>query len=131
MTFAVTLGRFLLGLCFYLPGIPKITGYADTLSYMSLRNIAFPENFLPVTIVLQEAGGVMLMPGPRVGQVALFLAAPTVIINLDIHDFWNVYWGASQAHEIQKFVKNLAIFACLLVLSGAVDLSQHRLLGSR
>jgi hypothetical protein len=30
MTFAVTLGRFLLGLYFFLPGISKITGYADT-----------------------------------------------------------------------------------------------------
>ena len=73
----------------------------------------------------------MLMLGLRVGQVALVLAALTFIINLGMHDFWNVYEGVSQAHETQNFVKNLAIFAGLLVLSGAEDLPQHRLFSSR
>ena len=72
----------------------------------------------------------MLILGLCVGQVALKLAALTLIINLGIHVFWNVYEGVSQAHETQNFVKNLAIFAGLLVLSGAEDLPQHRLLCS-
>jgi putative oxidoreductase len=131
MTFAVTLGRFLLGLYFFLPGISKITGYTDTLGYMTLHNIPLPEVLLPITIVLQVAGGLMLMMGIRVGQIALTLAALTLIINLGMHDFWNVYEGVSQAHETQNFVKNLAIFAGLLVLSGAEDLPQHRLFGGR
>jgi putative oxidoreductase len=131
MTFAVTLGRFLLGLYFFLPGISKITGYADALSYMSLHNIPLPEVLLPVTILIQVGGGVMLMLGLRIGQVAVVLAALTLIINLGMHDFWNVYEGVSQAHETQNFVKNLAIFAGLLVLSGAEDLPQHRLFGGR
>ena len=126
MTFVVTLGRFLLGMYFFLPGISKIPGYADRLSYMSLHNIPLPEVLLPVTIVLQVAGGLMLMLGLRVAQAALALAALTLIINLGMHDFWNVYEGVSQAHETQNFVKNLAIFAGLLVLSGAKDLPQHR-----
>ena len=131
MTFAVTLGRFLLGLYFFLPGISKITGYTDTLGYMTLHNIPLPEVLLPITIVLQVAGGLMLMMGIRVGQIALTLAALTLIINLGMHDFWNVYEGVSQAHETQNFVKNLAILAGLLVLGGAEDLPQHRLFGSR
>ena len=98
---------------------------------MSLHNILLPEVLLPVTIVLQVAGGLMLMLGFRVGQVALVLAALTLIVNLGMHDFWNAYEGVSQAHETQNFVKNLAIFAGLLVLSGAEDLPQHRLFGSR
>ena len=131
MTFAVTLGRFLLGLYFFLPGISKIMGYADTLSYMTLHNIPLPEVLLPVTIVLQVAGGLMLMLGLRVGQVALVLGALTLIINLGMHDFWNVYEGVSRANETQNLVKNLAIFAGLLVLSSAEDLPQHRLFCSR
>jgi putative oxidoreductase len=129
MSFAVTLGRFLLGLYFFLPGISKVTGYADTLSYMALHNIPAPELLLPITIVLQIGGGVMLMIGMRVSQVALMLAGMTLIINLGMHDFWNAYEGVSQAHETQNFVKNLAIFAGFLVLSGAEDLPQHRLVG--
>ena len=87
MTFAITLGRFLLGLYFFLPGISKITGYADTLSYMSLHNMPLPEVLLPVTIGLQVAGGLMLMLALRVGQVALVLAALTLNINIGRHDF--------------------------------------------
>jgi len=131
MTVAVTLGRFLLGLYFFLPGISKIMGYGDTLSYMSLHNIPIPEVLLPFTIVLQVGGGVMLMLGIRIGQIALMLAALTLAINLGMHDFWNMYEGVSQAHETQNFVKNLAIFAGLLVMSGAEELPQHRLFGSR
>ena len=73
----------------------------------------------------------MLLLGLRVGQVALTLAALTLVINLGMHDFWSVYEGVSQAHETQNFVKNLAIFAGLLVLSGAEDLPQHRLFAGR
>ncbi len=131
MTFAVTLGRFLLGLYFFLPGISKVTGYTETLSYMALHNIPLPEVLLPITIALQVGGGVMLLLGLRVGQVALTLAALTLVINLGMHDFWSVYEGVSQAHEMQNFVKNLAIFAGLLVLSGAEDLPQHRLFAGR
>ena len=98
---------------------------------MSLHNIPLPEVLLPVIIGLQVAGGLMLMLGLRVGQVALVLAALTLIINIGMHDFWNVYEGVSQAHETQNFVKNLAVFAGLLALSGAEDLPQHRLFGSR
>ena len=121
----------MLGLYFFLPGLSKVVGYADTLSYMSLHNIPAPELLLPITIVLQIAGGVMLMIGMRVSYVALMFAGMTLIINMGMHDFWNVYEGVSQAHETQNFVKNLAIFAGLLVMSGAEDLPQYRLLTSR
>ena len=105
-------------------------GYADTLSYMSLHKILLSKVLLPITIALQVAGGLMLMLGLRLGRATLVLAALTLIINLGMHDFWNLYEGVSQAHETQNFVKNPAIFADLLVLSSAEDLSQHRLFGS-
>ena len=98
MTFVVTVGRFLLGLYFFLPGISKITDYADTLSYMSLHKILLSKVLLPITIAQQVAGGLVLMLGLRVGQVALVLAALTLIINIGMHDFWNVYEDVSQAH---------------------------------
>ena len=65
----------------------------------------------------------MLILGLRVGQVALKLAALTLMINLGMHVFWNVYEGVSQANETQNFVKNLVILAGLLVLRGAEDLA--------
>mgnify|MGYP000002755301 FL=1 len=128
-TFAVTLGRGLLGLYFLLPGISKVTGYAGTLDYMALHNVQLPEVLLPITIVLQIVGGLMLIFGLRVGQIALMFAALTLAINLGMHDFWNTYEGVDAGRETQNFVKNLAIFAGLLVMSGAEDLPQHRFFG--
>ena len=85
MTFAVTWVAFYLG-CISFARDFENHGYADTLSYMSLHNIPLPEVLLPVTIVLQVAGGLMLMLGLRVGQVAL-MPHLTLIINLGMHDF--------------------------------------------
>ena len=68
----------------------------------------------------------MLMIGIRVCQVALMFPGMTLIINLGMHDFWNAYDGVSQAHETQNFVKNLAIFAGLLVLSGSEGFPEQR-----
>jgi putative oxidoreductase len=45
------------------------------------------------------------------------LAGMTLVINVFMHDFWNVYEGLSQQHETQNFVKNLAIMAGLLALA--------------
>ena len=44
-------------------------------------------------------------------------AGMTSIINLGMHDFWNVYEGEPSSRDT-NFVKNLAIFAGLLVLGG-------------
>lgn len=96
---------------------------------MALHNVPLPEVLLPITIVLQIVGGLMLIFGLRVGQIALMLAALTLAINLGMHDFWNTYEGVDEGRETQNFVKNLAIFAGLLVMSGAEDLPQHRFFG--
>jgi len=60
------------------------------------------------------------MVGKYVSLSALVLAAVTLLINLYIHDFWNMAGEANQDHETQNFVKNLAILAGLLVLSKRV-----------
>ena len=41
---AITMGRALLGLYFFIPGLTKITGYAATLDYMALHNIPLPDS---------------------------------------------------------------------------------------
>jgi putative oxidoreductase len=41
----------------------------------------------------------------------------TLVINVNLHDFWNIYEGVDVKHETQNFVKNLAIFAGLLLLA--------------
>ena len=123
----ITLGRILLGLYFLLPGISKIPTYAGTTEYMLLHNIPLATILLPITIVLQIGLGVMLIIGYRIKESALILAVLTIFINIGMHDFWNEYPNTDAGHETQNFVKNLAIFAGLLVLSATNRVQQWRL----
>ena len=123
----ITVGRMLLGLYFLLPGISKIPTYAGTTEYMLLHNIPLASILLPITIVLQIGLGVMLIIGYRIKESALVLAALTIFINIGMHDFWNEYPNTDAGHETQNFVKNLAIFAGLLVLSATDRVQQWRL----
>ena len=125
--FFITVGRMLLGLYFLLPGISKIPTYAGTTEYMLLHNIPLASILLPITIVLQIGLGVMLIIGYRIKESALILAALTIFINIGMHDFWNEYPNTDTGHETQNFVKNLAIFAGLLVLSASEKVQQWRL----
>jgi len=125
--FSITLGRILLGLYFLLPGISKIPTYTGTTEYMLLHNIPLATILLPITIVLQIGLGVMLIIGYRIKESALILAALTILINIGMHDFWNEYPNTDAGHETQNFVKNLGIFAGLLVLSATDRVQQWRL----
>ena len=127
----ITVGRMLLGLYFLLPGISKIPTYAGTTEYMLLHNIPLASILLPITIVLQIGLGVMLIIGYRIKESALILAALTIFINIGMHDFWNEYPNTDAGHETQNFVKNLAIFAGLLVLSVTDRVQQWRLFSKK
>ena len=127
----ITFGRMLLGLYFLLPGISKIPTFAGTTEYMLLHNIPLVNILLPVTIILQVGLGVMLIIGYRIKESALILAALTIFINIGMHDFWNEYPNTDVGHETQNFVKNLAIFAGLLVLSTSEKVKQWRLFSKK
>ena len=94
---------------------------------MVLHNIPLPDVLLPLTIIIQVGGGLALIVGFRIREIALGLAGLTILINIGMHDFWNTYPELSTQHEVQNFVKNLGIFAGLLVLSGAERLPQFGL----
>ena len=114
-------GRFLLGLYFLLPGLAKVFLFQDNLDVVVLREVPFPTFSLLLVAIAQIFFGTMLMLGKYVHMGALVLAVVTLLINFYIHDFWNMAEDANQAHETQNFVKNLGIFAGLLVLSKRSD----------
>ena len=72
-------------------------------------------------------GAFALLSGFRIRDTALMLAGLTIAINIGMHDFWNTYPEVSSDRETQNFVKNLAIFAGLLVLSSVNSLPQFRI----
>ncbi len=123
---SITLGRVLLGLYFLSPGISKISSYGLTSEYMALHNIPMVSILLPITIILQIVLGSTLFIGYRIKESALILAVLTIFINIGVHDFWNEYPNIDSGHEIQNFVKNLGIFAGLIVLSASNKVRQWR-----
>ena len=110
-------GRSLLGLYFILPGLSKVFDFASTLALMRMKGVPFSLVLLPLTIVIQVLGGIFLVLGRNLRLTAFILFGLTIIINLFIHNFWALTGDPSQGHEIQNFVKNLAIAAGLLVLA--------------
>lgn len=110
-------GRLLLGLYFLVPGLMKISGFSNMQIYMSTHGVPFVIPLLLMTIVLQIGAGLGVILGFQTKISALILAGLTLLICLYMHDFWNLYEGVSQQHELQNFIKNLGIFAGLLILA--------------
>ena len=67
--------------------------------------------------VIQIGASILLLINKQVVICALALAGMVLIINVNLHDFWNIYEGVNAERETQNFVKNLGIFAGLLLLA--------------
>ena len=112
------IGRGLLGLYFIVPGITKITGFSGMSEYMASHGVPFVPVLLVLTIILQIGCGASLVVGWRTQLMAFVLAGLTLVISLFMHDFWGMEEGLQRAHEMQNFVKNMAIMAGLLYVAG-------------
>jgi putative oxidoreductase len=111
------IGRSLLGVYFIIPGLGKIFDFMATLTLMRLKGVPFSSVLLPLTISIQLLGGVFLILGHHLRLTSIMLFGLTILINIYIHDFWTLTNDPTYAHEMQNFVKNLAIAAGLLVLA--------------
>jgi len=111
-------GRVLLGLIFLMAGISKIgDGYAGTAGYMDAMGV--PGALLPLVIILEIVGGLMVITGFKVKWAAYALAAFTLVAGVIFHSNF-----ADQMQMI-LFMKNLSITGGLLLLSvyGSGELS--------
>ena len=78
---------------------------------------------LAIAGIAQVVGSIILLLNRYVVICALGFAAMTLLINFNLHDFWNSYEGVNPDRELQNFYKNLGIFAGLLLLA-AVNMEQ-------
>ena len=110
-------GRLLLALYFFLPGIMKFMDWDRHVQLMETHGMVLVPYLLGLAGVIQVVTSLSLFINLHVAICSLTLAAMTLVINLNLHDFWNIYEGVDVKHETQNFVKNLAIFAGLLLLA--------------
>ena len=116
-------GRGLLALYFLLPGVMKFIQWDMHVALMETHGMAMAPVLLAVAGVTQVGASVCLFLNKQVVICALGLAVMVLLINLNLHDFWNVYEGVDTEHETQNFFKNMGIFAGLLLLA-ALNMNQ-------
>jgi len=113
----IHVGRIFLALYFLLPGIGKFIAWDDQVALMEAHDMKMVPILLAVAGIIQILGSISLLLNKYVVICALGFAAMTILININLHDFWNVYEGVNAEHEAQNFYKNLGIFAGLLLLA--------------
>ncbi len=120
----INIARVLLALYFLAPGVAKFTSWDMHVALMETHNMVMVPVLLAISGIAQIGGGICLLLNKQVVICALGFAAMILLINLNLHDFWNVYETVDAKHETQNFFKNLAIFAGLLLLA-AVNMEQR------
>lgn len=116
-------GRTLLALYFLYPGIMKFVAWDRSVTLMETHGMVIVPVLLALAGIIQIAASICLLINKQVVICALSLAGMVLVINVSLHDFWNVYEGVNARHEMQNFVKNLGIFAGLLLLA-AINMEQ-------
>ena len=116
-------GRGLLALYFLLPGVMKFIQWDMHVALMETHGMAMAPVLLAVAGITQVGASICLFLNKQVVICALGLAAMVLLINLNLHDFWNIYEGVDVKHETQNFFKNMGIFAGLLLLA-AINMGQ-------
>ena len=117
---AKLVGRILLALMFVLGGWSKISGYAGTQAYMASAGV--PGILLPLVIIVELIGGLMIVIGFKTRLVALALFGFTIAASVLFH----MNWDAPMQQLL--FMKNLGIAGgfLLLVAAGAGAYSVDR-----
>jgi putative oxidoreductase len=114
--------RIFLGHIFLLAGVSKINTYEGTQGYMDAMGV--PGVILPLVILLEIAGGLMIIAGWKTKWASIALALFTVVAAAIFHNNF-----ADQMQMI-LFMKNIAIVGGFLLLAvhgaGAYSLDNRK-----
>lgn len=107
--------RTLIASLFLVAGIRKVLMWKATLAYFAGLGIPLPELALPLSVVVEIGGGIALIAGWRLREVALVMAVFTLFTALFAHRFWAAD-GAQFNNQLNHFFKNIALVGGFLVL---------------
>jgi putative oxidoreductase len=106
---AVVVGRALMAAIFLIEGEGKIANYSDVAAYMQSHSVA--PLLLPLVIVTELGGGLMVLSGLFTRPAAIALAGFAVLTALVFHR------DGADPDQVVQFQKNLAIAGGFLVLA--------------
>ncbi len=112
------IGRLLIASLFILGGINKVINYEQTLSSMASVGLSPSSILLPLTILLELVGGIVVLIGRRFHVLAAFLLAGfTLLTNVVFHNFWTME-STERAYELSLFFKNIVVAGALIFVAG-------------
>ncbi len=111
-------GRILLALIFIVSGFGKLMHYAGTETYMASAGLPMVELLLPLTILVELGGGLLIAFGLFTRIVAILVFLFLIPVSLVFHHFWDLPAAQAGMQQIQ-FMKNITIMGGMLLLAYA------------
>ena len=115
--FAALGGRVLRAAIFVISGFNKLSDFSGTAGFMSGAGLPAAEFLLVLTILIEVAGGLMIVLGWYTRQLALILYLFMLPVTAVFHNPWAAADPAQVQQQMIHFLKNLAIMGGLLHLS--------------
>jgi len=112
---AALVGRILVALIFIISGIGKITGYAGTAGYMASKGMPMVDLLLPLTILVELGGGLLIALGWKIRWAAAALFLFLIPVTLLFHNPAGLA-GAEAQQQMINLLKNLSIMGGMLCL---------------
>jgi putative oxidoreductase len=118
------IARILVAAVFINYGVLQILRFGFYVSYMAKFNVPSPDILLPLGIILEIGGGVLLVLGWKTRWAVAALALFTLVATVAFHRYWEMD-QAAVAVNMANFFKNLAILGAFahIFIHGAGPLS--------
>jgi putative oxidoreductase len=114
--YELAVARVLIASLFLVAGLRKVMNWTATMAVFSKLGVPLVEVVLPLVVLLELAGGLMLVFGWRVRWVAYALAAFTLVAGAIGHAFWSAD-AAQFGNQLNHFLKNVAVCGGLVCLA--------------
>jgi len=111
-------GRTFLALVYIVSGIHKGIWYRKALVEFQRARIPFVKLAVIGVVVVHLVGGICLISGIFVRELALALAVFTAVATFKAHDFWN-FSGIDRLNQSRIAMAHVAIIGGLLLLAAA------------
>jgi len=112
---AALIGRILLALIFIISGYGKITGYAGTAGYMASKGLPMVALLLPLTILVELGGGLLIALGWKARWAAAVIFLFLIPVTLVFHNPVGLDPAQAQQQMI-NLLKNVSIMGGMLGL---------------
>jgi len=111
--FGSFIARVLIALIFVASGASKISGFEQTVGYIASKGLPLPALGAIAAIVVELAGGLMVIVGWRARWAAAAMILFTLAAAFIFHNFWGVPADAAQ-NQMIHFMKNISMAGGLL-----------------